>query len=704
MIKGSIILLTINHSSISPDRSHLISPFNQETTRLTNRMEPIPPLPSDWTLCQAYLASRQHYCRQFPKEGLSYCGNHLDYKNNPESIPPLPSDWNRCYAYVPRKKRYCRQVPGKGLLYCGNHLDYVSTCQPTDANTGKEDAIDGVNVIKRPRLHVNSFTPPEEINRKKGKRIPCPVDGSHTIYESNLKSHIKKCNLSKQRANDRAQVYYKHEINRGGFGSLHSLKNDIKYESGEKSAQIEEVKDAKYYQNIAISILRAYELVFGPGSGDENNNTTNNNIDTNKILNMTQETMYGYIPCHNYFMSEIESGLEDGLAEHRIKIGGPKHLEQIGSIVGHVRNMVASDDDIKSESKLNSPDAKKNVDIILEIGAGRATTGFVVASVLAHRNIARKQHDDLNGKPIANETANGNHVKLILVERAGSRGKADRAFRREERFRNSQKQDVQEPDQNPDALDSSKLENDDDKNIPESKPFSSYMHVNGVHVERIKCDLAHVHLPTVLSMEEKCEENPIRRDIIVVAKHCCGVGTDLALKSLIPIRDRIHGCIFTTCCHGACSWNDYVGRDYLHNKMMAANEIEFEGFQFNEDAFNMMKRWAAGTSIGTAGLKMASENQNVHHSDLKEDNEHSIETHENSDKLKSITFIVQALNLACGVLGLGRACQRLIDYGRHRYIEDHIFPSLKRQKEECLLHYVDSSVTPQNFLLKHQYS
>mmetsp|Transcript_17074 Transcript_17074/g.49303 ORF Transcript_17074/g.49303 Transcript_17074/m.49303 type:complete len:96 (+) Transcript_17074:321-608(+) len=95
-------------------------------------------------------------------------------------------------------------------------------------------------------------------------------------------------------------------------------------------------------------------------------------------------------------------------------------------------------------------------------------------------------------------------------------------------------------------------------------------------MDRKKCDLAHVHLPSALDgtaaskaatmtteavaaadggecksvppPEEKGEENNRpRENIAVVAKHLCGAGTDLALKSLVPVRGRISGCVFATC-------------------------------------------------------------------------------------------------------------------------------------------------------------
>ena len=135
--------------------------------------------------------------------------------------PPLPSDWDRCHAYLTLKKRYCRQERTKGLLYCGNHFDFITTCTPcpptsTNDVTANDESEKGMSNIKRPRLNNES-----SIALK--KRIRCPLDGSHTIYEAHLKSHLKKCNAAKNKIIDRSQAYYRHGVNQGGCGSLHQI-------------------------------------------------------------------------------------------------------------------------------------------------------------------------------------------------------------------------------------------------------------------------------------------------------------------------------------------------------------------------------------------------------------------------------------------------------------------------------------------------
>ncbi|KAM9461264.1 tRNA:m(4)X modification enzyme TRM13 homolog [Clarias gariepinus] len=85
-------------------------------------------------------------------------------------LAPLPG---RCAFYVSKKKRYCKMVVGNGKTFCGEHA-YA------DTENGR-------------------------------KRIPCPLDPKHTVFEDSLANHLKKCN-SKEKPKP---VYYVKDINAG---------------------------------------------------------------------------------------------------------------------------------------------------------------------------------------------------------------------------------------------------------------------------------------------------------------------------------------------------------------------------------------------------------------------------------------------------------------------------------------------------------
>nr|XP_033771862.1 tRNA:m(4)X modification enzyme TRM13 homolog [Geotrypetes seraphini] len=83
----------------------------------------------------------------------------------------------RCGFFVQRKKRFCKMIVGEGKSLCGEH-----------ANTAPDND--------------------DENNRR---RIPCPLDPKHTVYEDQLEKHLKKCN-SREKPKP---VFYVQDINAG---------------------------------------------------------------------------------------------------------------------------------------------------------------------------------------------------------------------------------------------------------------------------------------------------------------------------------------------------------------------------------------------------------------------------------------------------------------------------------------------------------
>jgi len=179
---------------------------------------------------------------------------------------------------------------------------------------------------------------------------------------------------------------------------------------------------------------------------------------------------------------------------------------------------------------------------------------------------------------------------------------------------------------------------------------------------------------------------------VVVAKHLCGAGTDLALKSLEPISHRVAGCVFATCCHGVCNWKDYVGRDYLRGALANDDDDEI----FGEKEFNLMKRWGAGSAVESESSNGTAAPTDTSTASGEEEEENHNTNATEQDYPQKLSSVVSELGLSCGSKGLGRACQRLIDYGRVEYMKQILF---KDGSETSMKHYVDPEVTPQNALL-----
>lgn len=557
----------------------------------------------------------------------------------------------RCTHYNEKKKRHCRQMispwipesfasdPNFQPLYCGNHSNLYTTLFK-DRKRQKIIHSDG----------------------SKGTRIPCPIDPSHMIYEHNVKSHILKCPKAKVTRDEREKTYYVPNINGGGSGKCQYRDSQVKIDPME----------------FAIRVLCAFRNTFSAKDEEVGGHQNHDDADTDTITSLTLEEIYTAIPSENLFLeAENKVGLEDIIQSHRIKIGGHKHLEQIGSLLGHAQKT----------------DLLSDTNTVLEMGAGRATTGFVISGVCC----AQTQKN----------------VRLVLVERGGSRAKADSALRRI----HSQGTNTTTTTSNNEDGDGEKNGGTDKSEIDGSLMKESndihppFFRPECVEFHRIKCDLAHVSLANVMSnIEETCHELPAKRDILVIAKHLCGAGTDLALKSLTPIRHRVCGCILATCCHGVCAWEHYVGRDYL-TKVMCLDE-KYKDVGFGEMEFNMMKKWATGTVIvdDKHGQSRTSEGQGADDeeeedhptSNKSQEQEQQLQQQQQDDDLHSpqdmsVTRVASSLGLQCGPQGLGRACQRLIDYGRCEYMRNEVFSS--PHSKVSIVHYVEPHITPQNAML-----
>ncbi|KAI8872974.1 DUF715-domain-containing protein [Ramicandelaber brevisporus] len=94
--------------------------------------------------------------------------------------PPLPDRPQQCHFYLASKKRYCRFEARKGSNYCGEHktFDPANNTKP-DNDSNDNDNGSSSNSNKKPAF----------------RRVPCPLDPSHTVFEHMLQSHMAtKCN------------------------------------------------------------------------------------------------------------------------------------------------------------------------------------------------------------------------------------------------------------------------------------------------------------------------------------------------------------------------------------------------------------------------------------------------------------------------------------------------------------------------------
>jgi tRNA:m4X modification enzyme len=649
-------------------------------------------------------------------------------------MPIPPPDYDRCHVYLPAKRRFCRQAPvvevrvlvspplARGdpatktpaekdaveapdpndggyriARYCGNHRP---TLVHAVGGTGAADN-DNDEYGDNKDISEHDVTSPQSQKKRRRNRVPCPLDPTHTVWEDQVDKHIKKCPKLLKQASRQAMECYRLDHNRGGFGEYRFVAGCSYATSDDKGGSAATIPNncgADWAVALARRVMRAYH---------------------------SASAREGGIRLADLATPSLVEELQRGADYYRIKTGGPKHLHQHASLIGHLRRVVtdAFSDEAEVPTTTNEKDPSATADdrvgtdnhttdsapfpsspgvTVLEMGAGRGITGLLVAGVM-NGAAQRTSGSDATTSPFAFKSS---VVNLVLVDRGNARGKADTVLRRA-------------------------------TTIDPSPHLDLRLH----SWRRITCDLDHLHVPTLLDCcsdrhddskdktkdlshpssshdDKKTEEtvvphihsdraHPRPPHVVVVAKHLCGSGTDVALKSLVDVRGRIRACAFATCCHGLCTWDDYVGRNFLGRVIMTHNdeqEAQATVPSFGKQEFDLLARWSAGTvSCGSLaqvtvanGRACDEEESPIEHS--------SGFRNVDSDDPFNVTKIAASIRVEPAKLG--RACQRLIDVGRREFMQSHIFttdaepPAASSSMSTVeLVHYVPPEVTPQNALL-----
>ncbi|KAK3288561.1 hypothetical protein CYMTET_3968 [Cymbomonas tetramitiformis] len=168
--------------------------------------------------------------------------------------------------------------------------------------------------------------------------------------------------------------------------------------------------------------------------------------------------------------------------------------------------------------------------------------------------------------------------------------------------------------------------------------------------------------------------------VAAISKHLCGVATDLALRCLDGYQARggkVQGVAIALCCHGACHYEDYVGRAWWEDTL-GLSAAHFEQVR-------QMTAWATGCRpAARAQMKERGDAKpNVSQSDDKpgkpEDGEGSTQlAHGSEQSGPTMLKEGEASGAAFGaesftpekMLHLGRMCKQLIDAGRLAYVRE----------------------------------
>lgn len=432
------------------------------------------------------------------------------------TLEDLLVGWTQCCYLVPRKLKLCNIARTGSTLYCGNH-------QPTDAAA----ATDGATVDS-------------------GKeRIPCPIDGSHTIFKRNLKQHVKVCTRQRELNAMASQTYFKRDCNSG-----RPLQNDSNTQS--EASTIEPEALAQKVNSCFDRITQSYTAGDSPSSF----------LDGTVPANVT--AMYDTL--NQVIGSQLGQNLS---AQSQLR-----HVEQdvliAQQMIAHDLLSLRSDNTAESAHSTTSTSTSTNTHAVyVELGAGRGLLSQAVSCV----------------DPSAT---------VVLVERSGSRRKVDKA--------------VQENL----ALAKQTVDGTEGASGGDS----------GGAVHRARMDIRHCYVPGLPGVRQKStsalaiaeREQPVSaqdsqsqqqqsapQPVVIIAKHLCGVATDLAIHSArsfpqiprtMPISERpLHkvGISIATCCHHACHFPDYAGREWYLS----------QGFTVGE--FEVLKKWSGWANMGQQG-------------------------------------------------------------------------------------------------------
>lgn len=92
--------------------------------------------------------------------------------------------WPKCVWWIANRARFCSGERVEGSKYCINHIHLDSSSSSSNASSSR-------------------------------RRVVCPVDPSHTVFEDKLEKHIKVCNKSKESQVLAQCPYFVDNINQG---------------------------------------------------------------------------------------------------------------------------------------------------------------------------------------------------------------------------------------------------------------------------------------------------------------------------------------------------------------------------------------------------------------------------------------------------------------------------------------------------------
>lgn len=193
--------------------------------------------------------------------------------------------------------------------------------------------------------------------------------------------------------------------------------------------------------------------------------------------------------------------------------------------------------------------------------------------------------------------------------------------------------------------------------------------------ERVRMDIRHCYVPCLPCVKSPVEDATKPKLSTIIAKHLCGLASDLAIRSLSHYSStslsRRRGVGIATCCHHACSYVDYVGHQWLREQDITVGE------------FNILRCWSGWATVERTAEyrrpKESGKNEAVECDQVEQ--EHAAPAVGESMRPKGLNHDEMA--------DIGRKVKRIFDFGRIKYLREELNMDAK------LVYYCDSKLSPE---------
>ena len=542
-----------------------------------------------------------------------------DEADQPLTKKPKP-DRLQCEYFIAKKNRRCGMTRRHDEKYCSEHL----------------------NLLKKEhgrQLHYIGVTTTTSSNDKGAKRVPCPLDPNHTVWEYKLKTHILKCTKGKNARMNDGKAYYIKDLNSGK--AVGKITNGNEGNSSVNSSTY------RQYLEQTIDILRKIQS------------------EENDIVKFTIES--------SFRQNDIMNGT-------RVQeLDNPKHAVQQGSLIENIYDYIGRNTGSLVPQVDPLDDNNNNSIVVVEFGCGRAEF-----SRYLNQQVLYRLRDSITVAPVTitdpNNDSNGSaeipplNLTYVLIDRGTNRMKFDHKIR----------------------TDTVELNKRGDHNLQGQRQRQVNLDIRRAKIDIRDLNLDPLLLPTKGPHKETATETSTTQlTCLAISKHLCGVATDLALRCIANsrlLRSHLAGICIAMCCRHACEPDDYINPQFVNSlleRYRARENCDTSSSRLDYSSF--FKCLAKICSWATSGrrAKIQDDDSMVTVSLVGEG---SGGKDEDGDKNTSAgTKEIQMTVLERETLGL--LARKIIDVGRLKWVQENL------DGEAKLVHYVPQDVSLENVAL-----